>query len=103
MGELTDRKALVTGAARGLGAQIVRDLAVAGADVAFTYLQDDAAADALVAELREGGRLSVAIRADVRDFLRAQEVVGEVRESLGGIHVLVCNAGVARSSALVAM
>jgi len=54
--DLSGRVALVTGGSRGLGAEVARRLARCGADVALTYVQDEAAADALVAEVRGLGR-----------------------------------------------
>lgn len=103
MVELTGRRALVTGGSRGLGAEIVRQLAAAGADVAFTYLSDDEAARSLVGELQRNARVSAAFRADVSDHPRAHEVVAEAQRALGGLDVVVCNAGTARSRALVEM
>jgi 3-oxoacyl-[acyl-carrier protein] reductase len=100
MVDLTGRSALVTGAARGLGAEIVRQLARWGADVTFTYRQDRAAADALVEQVRSLGRKGLAICADVSGFARAQEVVAEAVQAHGSLDVLVCNAGVARGIAL---
>lgn len=98
--DLHGRVALVTGGSRGLGAEIVRELARQGADVAFTYLQDTAAAEALVGEVQTLGRHSLAMQADARDFQKAQQVITEVREKLDGIHILVCNAGFSRGGAL---
>ena len=95
---LKRKVALVTAGSRGLGAEIVRELARHGADVAFTYVSDSGAAEALAAEITRAGRKAFAIQADAADFGRAAEVVTAVREELGGLHILVCNAGVARSA-----
>ena len=100
MVDLNGRVALVTGGSRGLGAEIVRELARQGVDVAFTYLQDTAAAEDLVGEVQTLGRRSLAVQANASDFQKAQQVVTEVREKLGGIHILVCNAGFSRGVAL---
>jgi 3-oxoacyl-[acyl-carrier protein] reductase len=97
---LTGRAGLVTGAARGLGAEIVRQLARCGADVTFTYRQDAAAATALVEQVQSLGRKCRAICADVNGFAQAQEVVAESVRAHGGLHILVCNAGIARGVAL---
>jgi 3-oxoacyl-[acyl-carrier protein] reductase len=98
MTSLKNRVALVTAGSRGLGAEIVRQLADNGADVAFTYLQDSAAADNLVKELAGRGRKAVAIQADAADFARAKEAIDRTIGDLGRIDILVCSAGIARSS-----
>jgi 3-oxoacyl-[acyl-carrier protein] reductase len=100
MSELQDRVALVTGGARGLGAELVRRLAALSADVAFTYVSSAAAAAELVRELETMGRRALSICADAKDYNKAQQVVAEVRERFGGLHILVCSAGVARGAAL---
>jgi len=92
-----DRVALVTGGSKGLGAELVSLLASLGAEVAFTYSQDDAAAAKLVECIQQTGRRCISIRADAKDFARAHEVVAETCKTLGGLHVLVCCAGLSRS------
>ena len=98
--DLNGRVALVTAGSRGLGAEIVRELAGRGVDVAFTYLQNTTAAEALVGEVQTLGRRSLRVQADASDFQKAQQVITEVREKLGEIHILVCNAGLSRGVAL---
>jgi 3-oxoacyl-[acyl-carrier protein] reductase len=78
---------------------MVREFAGACYSVAFTYSQNRAAADELVASLAEEGKRAIAHPADVRDFERAQEVVKEVQEALGPIDVLINNAGIRRDRA----
>jgi 3-oxoacyl-[acyl-carrier protein] reductase len=101
--DLKDQTALVTGGSRGLGAAVVQQLAALGANVAFTYQRDGAAAESVAAQVKAAGRRCVALQADARDFRRAQAVVDEVCGELGGLHILVCNAGVARGAALSRM
>lgn len=103
MFDLKDQTALVTGGSRGLGAAVVQQLAALGANVAFTYQRDSAAAESVAAQVKAAGRRCVALQADARDFRRAQAVVDEVCGELGGLHILVCNAGVARGAALSRM
>jgi 3-oxoacyl-[acyl-carrier protein] reductase len=97
---LKDQVAIVTAGARGLGAEIVRELATQGADVAFTYLQDANAAAALVLEIENIGRKGLAIQADAGDFSKAEEVTTQVLDLLGRLDILVCNAGIARGAAI---
>jgi 3-oxoacyl-[acyl-carrier protein] reductase len=101
MSDLSGSIALVTAGSRGLGAEIVRQLAGAGADVAFTYLSEREAADDVVAEAEAVGRRARAFQADVADFERAAEVVDETIGELGRLDVLVCNAGVAVDATLL--
>jgi NAD(P)-dependent dehydrogenase (short-subunit alcohol dehydrogenase family) len=83
------RTALVTGASSGVGAAPARALAAAGVSVAITYAHDEAAADALLAEL--GGRgCAVALRLEQPATISA--AVAEAAARLGGIDVLVANA-----------
>lgn len=93
----------MTGGSRGLGAEIVRQLARCGATVAFTYLNDESAAEVLVKEVSVTGQDCVSLKADVGDFTVAQNVVAEVRKRLGGLEVLVCNACTTRGVALLKM
>lgn len=92
--------ALVTGGSRGIGAAIVREFARDGYSVAFTYAENQAAAEALMASSSEQGRKVCAYRADVRDFTRAQEVVREAQQAMGPVDVLINNAGIRRDRAL---
>jgi len=98
MAVLKRKVALVTGGSRGLGAEVVREMARQGAEVAFTYTHDRDSARALTTEIRRTGRKALAFKADAADFARAADVVTAVREKLGGLHILVCNAGFARSA-----
>lgn len=103
MRDLHGKVALVTAASRGLGAEIVRKLAERGADVAFTYRDNAAAAQMLIEEIEGKGRKCIAFKADAKDFERAHKVVEDTLERLGALHILVCNAGVASGVRLVEM
>ncbi len=91
--DLTGKVAIVTGGTRGIGAEIVRTLARHGADVALNYRKSADEAQAMVAELEGMGRRALAVQADVSSFDDAQRMVDTVVEQLGGLHVLVTNAG----------
>ena len=95
MTKLEGRRALVTGASRGIGAEIVRRLAADGASVAFTYGRSTAEADKLVAEVAAAGGTAVAIQADSADADAVAKSVDDAVSALGGLDVLVNNAGIA--------
>jgi sorbose reductase len=91
--DLTGRKALVTGAAVGIGRGCAVALARAGADVAIADLNQAAAAKT-AEEIRSMGRRSIPIPCDVTRRDQVQEMVRRVVEELGGLDVAVNNAGI---------
>jgi 3-oxoacyl-[acyl-carrier protein] reductase len=95
MSELTGKKALVTGASRGIGAAIARALADKGADVAITYAGNAERAQDVVSAIEAKGRKAVAIQADSADPAAIKRSVDETVAALGGLDILVNNAGVA--------
>jgi NAD(P)-dependent dehydrogenase (short-subunit alcohol dehydrogenase family) len=91
---LAGKVALVTGAQQGIGAAIARALAKEGADVAATWLDDRAGAEAVAADIRAAGRRAHLIRADVAKLADIETMVAETVRTLGAPDVLVNNAGV---------
>lgn len=89
---LADHVALVTGAGSGIGAEVAARLAHDGAAVGVNGLTFDEVADT-VARITAGGGRAVALVGDVSDPDDAERMVREVDEQLGGLHVLVNNAG----------
>ena len=93
---LTGRTALVTGASRGIGAGIARELAREGASVVITYRKSRGQAEEVVAELAALGVKAFAVQADQSVPHEASTAVEQAAEFLGGqIDVLVNSAGVA--------
>jgi 3-oxoacyl-[acyl-carrier protein] reductase len=92
---LVGRRALVTGASRGIGAEIVRRLTADGAAVAFTYGASAAEAEKLAADVAADGATVVAIQADAADPEQVTRSVEETVAALGGLDILVNNAGIA--------
>lgn len=100
---LAGKRALVTGASRGLGKAIALSLARAGADVAITFEKSADKAQAVVDEIRALGRNGVAIAADSASPQAVREAVASSVEKLGGLDILVNNAGIARGGPLEEM
>lgn len=100
---LIDNVALVTGGSRGIGRAVVKAVCEQGADCAFTYSRDRAAADLLVDEVGRMGRKALAVQLDVRDFEGAKSLVESVRNEFGRLDILVNNAGITRDKSLLAM
>ncbi|MGX9426099.1 MULTISPECIES: SDR family NAD(P)-dependent oxidoreductase [Bradyrhizobium] len=96
MSALQGKRALVTGASRGIGAAIARRLAADGANVAITYERSADKAQAVVAEIERLGRRGFAIKANSADAAAVKTAVDQAAEALGGLDILVNNAGIFR-------
>jgi sorbitol-6-phosphate 2-dehydrogenase len=93
---LKDRVALVTGAGQGLGGALARRLAAEGCAVAIADVNGEAA-ERVAAGLRESGGNALGIRADVTDEASVAEMVRRTVDELGGLDILVSNAGILKA------
>jgi acetoacetyl-CoA reductase/3-oxoacyl-[acyl-carrier protein] reductase len=100
MGRLDGRKALVTGASRGIGRAIALELAHEGAKVAINYQSNDAKAQETVDEITKFGGTCILAKANIADPQEARAMVKRVASELGGLDVLVNNAGITRDKSL---
>ncbi|WP_298324498.1 SDR family NAD(P)-dependent oxidoreductase [Haloactinopolyspora sp.] len=91
--DLTGRRALVTGGGSGIGAAIARTLGRCGADVVVHYASSADGAEAVVKDLVGDGRRSVSVPADLTDTQQATQLVERAADELGGLDVVVNNAG----------
>jgi 3-oxoacyl-[acyl-carrier protein] reductase len=94
MSDLAGKVAVVTGASKGIGAGIARELAAAGASVVLNYAaaQDDA--ERVVASIKQKGGKAIAVQGDVSKEADVKRLFVETKEAFGPVDVLVNNAGV---------
>ena len=97
---LDGKTAIVTGAGRGIGRAIAKELAMTGANVVINYSSSGESAYALGDELQEYGIEPLVIQADVTDFGQVDSMVKQALEKFGHIDVLVNNAGITRDKTL---
>ncbi|SEC12278.1 SDR family NAD(P)-dependent oxidoreductase [Streptomyces sp. TLI_105] len=93
MSTMNGTAVLVTGGSRGIGAATTVRLAQEGADVAFTYVQDEARAKEVAARIEAAGRKALPLRADAADAGDAAGAVEWAADALGRLDVLVNNVG----------
>lgn len=101
--DLSGKSAVVTGGSRGIGRAIAIRLATQGADVAFSYRGNEAAAKETAAAIEALGRRALPVQADVSDPAAADTLVKTTLEAFGKIDILVNNAGVTRDDLIMRM
>jgi 3-oxoacyl-[acyl-carrier protein] reductase len=92
--KLTGKVAVVTGASKGIGAAIARQLAGEGAAVVVNYASSKEGAERVVAEIKGKGGKAIAVQADVSKPADIQRLFAETKKELGRLDVLVNNAGI---------
>ncbi|HEY9752189.1 MAG TPA: SDR family NAD(P)-dependent oxidoreductase, partial [Coleofasciculaceae cyanobacterium] len=100
---LQGKVAIVTGASRGIGRATALALATEGARLVINYASSQAAADQVVAEIRDMGGEAIALAADVSHGDQVEALVNSTLEKWGQIDVLVNNAGITRDTLLLRM
>ena len=100
---LDGKVALVTGGARGIGRAICLALASAGASVAVNYRSSEVEAADLVRQIGAAGGKAVALAGDVCDPADTASVVARTIADLGGLHILVNNAGIVKDGLIFTM
>lgn len=94
MENMQGKIALVTGGSRGIGRAIALELSKNGATVIINYSKDEKGAEATIKEIQEKGGYAKSIKADIKDYNSAKEVIDFVINNFGKIDILVNNAGI---------
>ena len=94
MNRLKNKIAVVTGASKGIGAEIARQLAAEGASVVVNYLTSKVGADTVVTQIHQAGGTAIAVGADVSNEDGIAKLLAETKAAYGRIDILVNNAGV---------
>lgn len=100
---LEGKTAIITGASRGIGRGIAKVFVEQGCAVAFTYSSNQAAAEALVAELSGQGLQVRGYQSNAADYEAAEQLIADVLKDFGSIDILVNNAGITKDNLLMRM
>ena len=103
MGKLTGKVAVVTGASKGIGAGIAKELAAQGAKVVVNYASSKEGAEKVVAAIKKAGGEAVAIGGSVAKAAEIDQLFAETKKAYGKVDVLVNNAGVYQFAPLEAI
>lgn len=95
--------ALITGASRGIGAATALALAKAGCDVVVNFANSAERAQAVTKSIQQMGQRALAVQADVAQWDQVERMVHHAVETLGGLHILVNNAGYSSHGTLEAL
>jgi len=101
--DLGGKSAVVTGGSRGIGRAIALRLAEQGADVAFSYVANEAAAKETAAEIEKAGRKALPVQADVSKPESADGLIKAALDAFGKVDILVNNAGITRDDLIMRM
>jgi len=101
--DLSGKSAVVTGGSRGIGRAIALRLAEQGADVAFSYVSNEAAAKDTAAAIEAFGRKALPVQADVSKPESADALIKAALEAFGKVDILVNNAGITRDDLIMRM
>ena len=97
---LDGQTAIVTGAGRGIGHAIAKDLAKTGANVVINYVTSADAAHELAEEITQLGPKALVVQADVTDYEQVSEMIKQTMQTFGQVDILVYNAGITRDKTL---
>ena len=100
MGKLKNKVAVVTGASKGIGADIAKGLAAEGAAVVVNYASSKEGADRVVNEIKAGNGKAIAVQADVAKEADVKRLFDETTKAFGQVDILVNNAGIYQFAAL---
>jgi 3-oxoacyl-[acyl-carrier protein] reductase len=100
---LEGRVALVTGASRGIGRAVAESLAKEGAAVGVNYRSGKEQAEEVVGSIKDAGGQAAAIPGNVAEYEQAQAMVKQTVDELGGLHILINNAGIAKDDLIYNM
>jgi len=101
MNTQTQRVAIVTGASRGIGAAVAQRLAADGFAVVINYAGNANEANKLVESIASAGGMAIAVQADVSDAAAVARLFRNTVDTLGGVDVLINNAGIMKLAPLV--